>query len=1451
MANQSTDQLLLQHRDGVSQAQRQRAALVPDYVAVDDRSLKDLLAFARQYAKELRYYNLQNQEAGDWSAFLAPDLSLDEVVAFVRDPDQMAPANAQRFRQPHFVLFLTFLQLLQHAQQQMNLLTKRHLDFYYQQALQMQKRPAVPDYANVIVELTAGVEQTLLPAGARLQAGTDSLGQALVYQTDRDIVVNRAQVARLSSVYVEKQITGIREAHELHRGPKPEKFLHMLKIVYGDPKPGDTLPRYETDEEVTYDFLLSLQRLVNFVRTDVLLEFVEFLDVMSRKRQRDHADGEWATINNLLEQAGRKRTGNATFRIDPRSRDFDANLVAALGTPTFDEITEVDNIYDAYDQRIREKVQKFIRERLFFDNLDDFVRMMQLKVRIDNEWRAINSLLEKAGRSKRGAAYVPPQPASSPAFAEHLKSAVEPNFSRLAIANIDDYYAAFLRVQKYFFMSAADFSVLMETAEKPDAPAQEWDNVYAVLATAYKEKIYAGRRAVLQKVREAGGFDALLRVALGDTQAELGEAPLLTRLEPFVKREVDRDTLQVIQQQNQTGTVSLEQWDEVYHIVEIAQRNRENLPEPVVMKEEWRNLYPAADATTVGASLNVEHGTETSRWKTFGRYATDVNTDKPPAATFGWALSSPLLFLAQGVRTITLTLGFAAEQFNDAAIVAALSHNPFLLQLSTEEGWMTPDILVLKSGPYAALSGIADGQTTQLRALQVQITLDEKVAPITRLSAEDSSLSVSWPVLQLLLRPVREAEMGSGDTGRFITNYQPFRALQLVRTHIKVEVKGLSELQLENDDTTLTAGKPFEPFGTTPAAGSRFLLGHAELVSKKLDRLDFHLEWMGGPENLGTYYNNYPALQGKDHTTFTMSVNLIDKRLTLPIEGKARLFAAANANAPQTITVAHVPSAVQSGRAGAVYTREPDLVTEGDVHTWSRYLQWELNTSDFQHAAYPAVVTQKSLELAAAIAKDAKTVDATKFQVNPPYTPKLKSLSVDYSSSIEIKLADYHSASQIDQILHIHPFGYSEVQPEPQTTGARFLPQYDNEGELYIGISDLQPPQTLSLLLQMAEGSADPDVAPTPVHWSYLSNNQWVSLENGNILLDTTRGLINTGIIEFSLAPAGLNTVLAPDLYWLRVSMAQNSDSVCDTVALRTQAVSATFVDQNNAPDHLSTPLPAQTISQLVETTSEISAIHQPYTSSGGKSAEQDSHLYTRVSERLRHKQRALTMWDYEHLVLQQFPEMYKVKCIPAKLSTDTDEPGRVELVVIPNIKDKLPFNPFEPKAPANLLADITTYLADKVPSSATVVVKNAYYVPVKLRFAVRFLTTGNEGFYKQELNAELIRFLSPWAYGDDADIVIGGRIYANTIIHFIEERPYVDYVAEVKMFTSEDRRIFRFAVPTIDDGYYVATERPDGVLVTVRQHEIDIITEADFEREIFRGINYMKIELDFVVGGN
>src|SRR6185369_1508893 len=149
-------------------------------------------------------------------------------------------------------------------------------------------------------------------------------------------------------------------------------------------------------------------------------------------------------------------------------------------------------------------------------------------------------------------------------------------------------------------------------------------------------------------------------------------------------------------------------------------------------------------------------------------------------------------------------------------------------------------------------------------------------------------------------------------------------------------------------------------------------------------------------------------------------------------------------------------------------------------------------------------------------------------------------------------------------------------------------------------------------------------------------------------------------------------------------------------------------------------------------------------------------------------------------------------------------------------------------------LADIAGYLAPLLPGSARLSVENANYVQVRIRVGVRFADPNNPALWKQRLNDDLNRFLSPWAFDDGADIVIGRRIYASSIVNFIDQRPYVDYVAGIKLFSSEDGTSFSPANPAIDDGDSVGSDRPDAVLVASRQHQIDLIVDEIYAADQF-----------------
>ena len=209
-------------------------------------------------------------------------------------------------------------------------------------------------------------------------------------------------------------------------------------------------------------------------------------------------------------------------------------------------------------------------------------------------------------------------------------------------------------------------------------------------------------------------------------------------------------------------------------------------------------------------------------------------------------------------------------------------------------------------------------------------------------------------------------------------------------------------------------------------------------------------------------------------------------------------------------------------------------------------------------------------------------------------------------------------------------------------------------------------------------------------------------------------------------------------------------------------------------------------------------------------------------------------------------PELYKVKCLSAGLPGR--EPGRVDVIVIPDIRARLPADPFGPKAPANLLADISDYLGALSPPQAQIHVRNPRYVAVQIRLDVRFLAGEDVGYAKRKLNEDLGVHLSPWAYDEGADIVIGGKIYANSLVDYVDRLDYVDYVGRIQLSTSKPGGGFQLH-PETDTDYHVATTDPDQVLVAAREHDIFIISDADYRADVFIGINYMKIELDFIVG--
>jgi len=77
---------------------------------------------------------------------------------------------------------------------------------------------------------------------------------------------------------------------------------------------------------------------------------------------------------------------------------------------------------------------------------------------------------------------------------------------------------------------------------------------------------------------------------------------------------------------------------------------------------------------------------------------------------------------------------------------------------------------------------------------------------------------------------------------------------------------------------------------------------------------------------------------------------------------------------------------------------------------------------------------------------------------------------------------------------------------------------------------------------------------------------------------------------------------------------------------------------------------------------------------------------------------------------------------------------------------------------------------------------KNPVYEQIIVQFKVQFYSGIDKGYYIRKLNDEIVHFLTPWAFDENAEVKFDQKIYASSIINFIEERDYVDFITDFVM---------------------------------------------------------------------
>lgn len=336
--------------------------------------------------------------------------------------------------------------------------------------------------------------------------------------------------------------------------------------------------------------------------------------------------------------------------------------------------------------------------------------------------------------------------------------------------------------------------------------------------------------------------------------------------------------------------------------------------------------------------------------------------------------------------------------------------------------------------------------------------------------------------------------------------------------------------------------------------------------------------------------------------------------------------------------------------------------------------------------------------------------------------------------------------------------------------GLPLVPEISSKGQLFLELQDVIAPAKVSFYFELARTYTEKVVATKKVTYSYLSTDGWKTLTS---IADGTNSFTCSGIITMNI-PKDITSdheTISGTNFWIAIGTDANLDSFPQTSFLKTNGITLQRIVPSNDFSTITPQINANIITSPETAIPEISATIQPFASFGGKAAETNLHMNSRVSTRLKTKDRLVTAEDFFNVIRLEFPAVYYSKTIYKKTKK------QAYTYVIKRVSDASETNAFVPLLSECNELEIQNYIKERVSTFVKVSVENFELKYVQITADIQLNSDEDVTTVAKEINTAINIFLAPWITSAQDQITVDTGLNTAQLASFINS---YDSVLEV-----------------------------------------------------------------------